>query len=62
MVHIPFNALRERMNELNSQAPIVLCSAAGQKSYLAQRALLDRGKADIYYLDGGSLAFDAVFS
>lgn len=63
MLHMPLEALRRRVEEFtSSDSPIVLCSASGRLSDLAQRALIERGVANVYHLDGGLETFNMVFS
>lgn len=58
--HMPLEILRDRMDELCcDDSPIVLLSAKGHRSYLAQQALMQRG-LDAYHLDGGLMIFNLV--
>jgi len=60
-LHLPLEALRDRMSELLSEdSPIVLYSKSGHRSYLAQQALMQRGMTNVYHLDGGVASFDLI--
>jgi NADPH-dependent 2,4-dienoyl-CoA reductase/sulfur reductase-like enzyme/rhodanese-related sulfurtransferase len=56
-VHIPLEALRDRLGELPRDRPAVVVSQTGQRAYQAYRILKQRGFADARHLDGGALAF-----
>lgn len=56
-IHLPLEAIRSRMHELKiDDSPIVLYSQSGKRCFLAQRALAQRGLANVYHLDGGLLS------
>jgi rhodanese-related sulfurtransferase len=52
-VNIPVDELRERIDELPRDRPIVLFCAVGQRGYVAQRILAGHGYADVRNLQGG---------
>lgn len=52
-VNIPLDDLRERMNEIPKDKPVVLFCAVGLRGYLAQRILLGHGYGHVVNLSGG---------
>ncbi len=52
-VNIPLDNLRERMNEIPKNKPVVLFCAVGLRGYLAQRILLGHGYGHVVNLSGG---------
>ncbi|WP_315577786.1 FAD-dependent oxidoreductase [Hoylesella oralis] len=52
-VNIPLDDLRERMNEIPKNKPVVLFCAVGLRGYLAQRILLGHGYGHVVNLSGG---------
>jgi len=59
-VNIPLKELRNRLNELSKEKPIVVYCEVGYRSYLATRILMQRGFNDIYELTGGFKLFEAA--
>ncbi len=59
-VNIPLNELRNRLNELSKEKPIVVYCEVGYRSYLAARILMQRGFSDIHELTGGFKLFEAA--
>lgn len=61
VMHLPFQSLRDRFHELaQANSPIVLYSQSGHQSYLAERALTQRGIDNVYHLDGGVSMWDLI--
>jgi peroxiredoxin family protein/rhodanese-related sulfurtransferase/TusA-related sulfurtransferase len=56
-VNVPLGELRARAGELPKDRPIRLYCAVGFRSYLAHRALRQRGFADVATLAGGTTTF-----
>jgi rhodanese-related sulfurtransferase len=56
-LHMPLEHLRDRLDELPCDDPIVLYSHSGHRSYLAHMALKQRGLNNVYYLDGGIVSW-----
>lgn len=52
-VNIPIDDLREHLEELDKQRPIVVTCAVGLRGYLACRILLQHGFKDVRNLSGG---------
>lgn len=52
-INIPLDDLRERIEEIPHDKPIVLYCAIGLRGYLAQRILLGHGFTDVRNLSGG---------
>ena len=52
-INIPLDDLRERIEEIPHDKPIVLYCAVGLRGYLAQRILLGHGFTDVRNLSGG---------
>ncbi len=59
-VNIPHTEIRERMNEIPKDRPIVINCAIGLRGYLAERMLRQHGFSDIYNLTGGFRTYHAV--
>jgi NADPH-dependent 2,4-dienoyl-CoA reductase/sulfur reductase-like enzyme/rhodanese-related sulfurtransferase len=57
---IPHKELRERLDEVPSDATVYTYCRSGFRSYLAQRILVQRGWSDAKTLAGGELTFRAV--
>jgi NADPH-dependent 2,4-dienoyl-CoA reductase/sulfur reductase-like enzyme/peroxiredoxin family protein/TusA-related sulfurtransferase/rhodanese-related sulfurtransferase len=51
--HIPLGQLRQRMNELNKELPIVVYCAIGVRAYNAARILMQHGFKNVSVLAGG---------
>ncbi|MHB9144869.1 MAG: FAD-dependent oxidoreductase [Symbiobacteriia bacterium] len=58
-VNIPVDELRGRLHELDRDLPTVVYDAAGQKSYVAARILLQNGFAETRSLMGGFTLWSA---
>lgn len=56
-INIPLKELRGRINELDSEARIVVYCNSGRTSYTAQRMLLNRGFKDVSNLTGGHMSY-----
>ena len=54
-IHIPLNALRDRLTELSREATYVVTCRSGQRAYYAHRILAQRD-FDSAVLDGGVLS------
>lgn len=52
-LNIPNTELRARIDEVPSDKPIVVYCGVGQRGYLAERILRQRGFEDVYNLSGG---------
>ena len=52
-VNIPLDQLRERLDEVPHERPVVTYCAVGMRGYLAQRILAQRGLNDVVNLSGG---------
>ncbi len=52
-VNIPLAELRDRVGELEADAPVIVACAKGPRSFEAARVLQDRGFTDVVYLAGG---------
>ncbi len=52
-VLIDVNELRERMNEVESEKPVVVFCKAGQRGYYAARILTEHGRTNVINLAGG---------
>lgn len=48
--HIPLHQLRERMDEINTDKPVVIYCAGGMRSAIAQSILQDKVDVDVYDL------------
>jgi tRNA 2-thiouridine synthesizing protein A len=49
--------LREKLDELPRDKPIVVVSHTGQRAYVAYRILRQRGFKEVLHLDGGALSY-----
>ena len=52
-INIPVDDLRERMGEVPAGRPVVIYCGVGYRAYVAQRILMNRGRADVRNLLGG---------
>ncbi len=52
-LNIPNTELRERIDEVSSDKPIVVYCGVGLRGYLAERILRQKGFEDVYNLSGG---------
>lgn len=59
-VHLPLEALRERVGELDRKRPTVAFCDSGRRGYLAARLLQQRGLTDVRYLGGGLASWQLV--
>ncbi|MGN8245443.1 FAD-dependent oxidoreductase [Cellulomonas soli] len=57
--NVPLAVLREQCTTWDTSTPVRLYCAVGFRSYLAHRALVQRGFADVATLSGGSTTFRA---
>jgi rhodanese-related sulfurtransferase len=51
-IHIPVNALRDRLGELDPVRPTVTACRTGLRSYVAARILMQNGFSEVYNLSG----------
>lgn len=58
--HIPLGQLRQRLNELSPEQELVVHCAAGLRSYVAARILMQRGFKNVRSLDGGYRIYEAL--
>ncbi|AKP64793.1 coenzyme A disulfide reductase [Levilactobacillus koreensis JCM 16448] len=58
-LNLPLDQLRERLNELDPQQPYVVSCFSGQRSYIAERILRQRG-FDVVNLDGAFALYREV--
>ncbi|HEY0969437.1 MAG TPA: FAD-dependent oxidoreductase [Gemmatimonadales bacterium] len=56
---IPLAELRARVGELDPTRPVVTVCRGGQRAYVAERLLRERGFADVRTLTGGMLHYEA---
>ena len=61
-VNIPLDNLRERINEIPTDRPVVLFCAIGLRGYLAQRILMGRGYTNVQNLIGGYQTYAAAIA
>lgn len=61
-VNIPLDDLRERLNELPTDRPILIFCAVGLRGYLATRILLQRGFKQVRNLSGGYKTYSAAIA
>lgn len=59
-IHIPLGQLRQRINELSPEQELVVHCAAGMRSYVAARILMQRGFKKVRSLDGGYRIYEAL--
>lgn len=52
-INIPVDELRDRLNELSKNKPVVITCAVGLRGYLAYRILTQNGFAEVRNLSGG---------
>ena len=57
VLHIPIDTLRDRLSEIPKEKPIVVTCQSGQRSYIAQRILLQSGFNEVKNLSGGYLTY-----
>lgn len=55
-VHLPIDELRDRLDELDAQKPIILISKAGFEGHLGVRILKQHGFKDVRYVTGGIIS------
>ena len=56
-LRIPLEALRERLDEIPAERPVVVVSQTGQRAYQAYRILRQRRGGTLHHLDGGALSY-----
>jgi rhodanese-related sulfurtransferase len=56
-LRVPLEELRDRIDELPRDRPLVVVSRTGQRSFAGYRVLVQRGFADVRFLDGGALSY-----
>lgn len=59
-VNIPLGQLRDRLNEVPKDRPILVYCAVGLRAYIATRILLNNGYTDVRNLTGGFKAYDTI--
>ncbi|MBY8986575.1 MAG: FAD-dependent oxidoreductase [Candidatus Lokiarchaeota archaeon] len=59
-VNIPLHELRNRLNELSKDKPIIAYCEVGYRSYLSTRILTQSGFNEIYELTGGYKLYEAA--
>jgi len=59
-INIPHTELRNRLDEVPREKPIVIYCAAGLRGYLAERVLLQNGFSRVYNLSGGYQTYSQV--
>nr|WP_310604526.1 CoA-disulfide reductase [Anaerosporobacter sp.] len=59
--HIPLGQLRQRMNELNSNIPVVVYCAIGVRAYNAARILMQHGFSNVSVLAGGVSFYKSMY-
>lgn len=59
-INIPLDELRDRLNEFDTEKPIVLYCAVGLRGYLASRILHGRGYQNVRNLSGGYRVYCAA--
>ncbi len=52
-VNIPVDEVRQRMDEIPADRPVVVHCAAGYRSYVAQRILMNAGRSNVRNITGG---------
>ncbi len=52
-INIPVNELRQRLDEIPSQRPVVVHCGVGYRSYVAQRILMNLGRNNVKNISGG---------
>ncbi len=52
-INIPIDELRQRMNEVPKDRPVVIYCATGYRSYIGQRILMNHGRTNVRNLLGG---------
>ena len=51
-VNIPVDSLKNRMNELDKNKPIIVCCATGSRSGMAKRKLIANGFKNVHNVGG----------
>ena len=59
-VNIPIHELRNRLNELPKEKPILVYCEVGYRSYISTRILLQSGFNEVYELTGGYKLYEAA--
>jgi NADPH-dependent 2,4-dienoyl-CoA reductase/sulfur reductase-like enzyme/rhodanese-related sulfurtransferase/TusA-related sulfurtransferase len=60
--NIPLHELRNRLNDLSKDKPIIVYCEVGYRSYLATRILMQRGFNEVYELTGGFKLYEMANS
>ncbi|MDA0712560.1 MAG: FAD-dependent oxidoreductase [bacterium] len=58
--HLPLEELRDRLEEVEIDRPVIVSRRSGRRSFLAHRILMQRGFTDVYHLDGGELTWSLM--
>ena len=61
-VNIPLDKLRESLDALDTQKPVVLLSYTGQHAHTGCRILAQHGFEHVYFLDGGYLTWQLTLN
>lgn len=56
-LHVPLEELRERVDDLPKDRPVVVLSHTGRRGHLAARILKQRGFETVHNLDGGAMSW-----
>lgn len=59
--HIPVDHLRAKLSELDSSACVIVYSNTGEKAYVAQEILINKGFEEVYNLSGGISNYTSLF-
>lgn len=57
-IHLPLEELRQRIDEIPRDKPLVMYCRSGQRAYLAERILRQRGYEHVANLSGGYLTWE----
>ncbi len=58
--HVPLPELRSRLNDFETDCPIICACSKGSRGYEAARVLLNNGFKDVSYLGGGFLLYESI--
>ena len=47
-INIPLDSLKNKMNKLDKNKPVIVCCASGSRSGLAKRSLITNGFKDVH--------------
>lgn len=60
--HIPVDELRKKLDELDKTTGIIVYSNTGEKAYVAQKILLNKGFNQVYNLSGGINNYRSLYA